>query len=444
MRTETIPITSIVLDIQNPRLIDEFDSQHSALVELFLDEQNKVYPLMKHIAENGVDPLVRVMVLPNNGDYIALEGNRRICALKVLSSPDILEGEVSDGKLKDIRKLRAEFFKTTVTEIDCAVADSREEADLWIQLRHTGSNSGVGVVDWGAEQKGRYLVRLNKPKPIAIQVLDIVHEYGSLSEAAKKSTRRVTDAIRRVVTDADFQSNLGYQIVQNTIQSKHPPKEVAKVFSKLVDDLKTGVINTTHVHSKKGRLDYIKKFGPSNRPNPKTAGSTLQAVGGSNAVVPSATTAPKKPTSQINRERLVPNDFKVTIKHRRCDKLFKEMKQLKLVPFTNTVGILLRAFLELSVDEFMDKNSIRVNKGKPTLTNKILATADYLETLPGGQGMSKGKLRPIRKFADIAHATLSNVDTLHSYVHDRHLHPTPNDLKVHWDNIESFIGRIWS
>ena len=118
------------------------------------------------------------------------------------------------------------------------------------------------------------------------------------------------------------------------------------------------------------------------------------------------------------------------------------MRKLKLEEYTNTLGVILRAFLELSVDEFLDNNSVTLST-RPTLTNKILAAADHLENLPAGQNMSKVKLRPIRKFADTSNSTISNVDTLHAYIHDRHLHPTPGDLKAHWDNIEEFIARIW-
>jgi hypothetical protein len=451
LKKEPIPLTDIFLDVHNPRLKSELNHENTAIVDFFLDPNNKVLALAKDIAEFGIDPSQRAIVMrADDGDdetYIVLEGNRRICALKILSAPEILNGSIPENKQRTINKLAEQFRKHSIDVLDCAVVDNRTEADRWLQLRHTGQNSGVGVVEWDAELKARYLTRLTQGKHIGVQVLDIVDAHGLLSEKAKKSDKKVFDAIRRMVTDADAQRVLGYQIINNKLHSYFPADEVAKALTKIVEDFKTGAKNTNDIHSKKNRTDYLKEFKKANKPDPAKKKSELRELDSGNVVTDAQkkATKPRRQPAQKDRPYIVPSEFRLSIPHHRLSLIYGELRKLRFEGNVNAIGVMFRAFLEMSIDEFVSNKNItvKVRRGTwPSLMDKVLAVADYLENLSTG-AWSSGKLRPVRKFASISHVQGTNVDTLHAWVHDRNFSPAPIELRTAWNNLEPFIKRLW-
>lgn len=456
MQKEILPVTSIFLDGQNPRLKNPLVREHDAIVEFYLDPNNKVQALAKHIVENGVDPTARLIVMRNEEDsetYTVLEGNRRTCALKVLLSPEILDGKLSEAKHRAIKKLAEQFKEQPIDEVECVVMAGRAEADRWLQLRHTGQNQGAGTVEWEAEQKGRYLTRLNQAKPLAIQVLDFVNAHGSLSDAARQSDRKITDAIRRVASDKDFQEMAGYRIVNNKLHSYFPEAEVAKALTKLVQDFKLGLRNTNDVHGKDDRNNYIQEFKPVDKPAKKTKGAELRELDSDALPVtaaaqptPTVTTTVSAASSGKNRSRLVPTDFRISVNHKRIALVFGELKKLRFDANTQASGILLRVFVEMSLDHFIEINTVPITarRGKPTLTEKVLGVCAYLETLVPPHNVSAAKLRGPRKFASTTNQGLANVDSLHAFVHDKEYYPAPSELRTTWDNIETFISRLWA
>src|ERR1051326_2797326 len=92
MAQVSLSIDSLLLDSDNPR-IGNADSQRDALQKVVDDQEDKLYELAEHIAEEGLSPIERLLVLreaPNSQRYVSLEGNRRTAALKILVNPNIL------------------------------------------------------------------------------------------------------------------------------------------------------------------------------------------------------------------------------------------------------------------------------------------------------------------------------------------------------------------
>ncbi|WP_052121861.1 ParB N-terminal domain-containing protein [Gallibacterium anatis] len=82
---KTLSITRLYLDSKNPRHIP-IENQKEIIA--FLIENEKIKPLAKDIAEKGlINPLDLVGITEENKKKIVLEGNRRICALKLLLNP---------------------------------------------------------------------------------------------------------------------------------------------------------------------------------------------------------------------------------------------------------------------------------------------------------------------------------------------------------------------
>ncbi|MCK0096705.1 hypothetical protein MWU60_14080 [Yoonia sp. F2084L] len=82
-----ISANRIFLDLENPRVANPFESEDDAIA--WLCDNEDVLTLAKDIREIGPNPLELVAVMKKGSNaYVALEGNRRVCALMLLNDPD--------------------------------------------------------------------------------------------------------------------------------------------------------------------------------------------------------------------------------------------------------------------------------------------------------------------------------------------------------------------
>jgi hypothetical protein len=106
-------------------------------------------------------------VVPEDGVYTVVEGNRRVLAMKLLKNPALARGSrIEKGIQEASRQSR------TLGDMRCMVAVSREEARRWVVLRHTGSHDGVGVVGWSSEMQVRYSQNYSGQRGQAIRLTD--------------------------------------------------------------------------------------------------------------------------------------------------------------------------------------------------------------------------------------------------------------------------------
>ncbi|WP_143748478.1 hypothetical protein [Mesorhizobium carmichaelinearum] len=173
----SLRIEHLVLDTDNPR-ITHAAGQQEALQKVVRDQKTKLVRLAESIVEHGLSPIEKMMVLEVTEKpkrYIALEGNRRVAALKLLANPAVMTGLVIPAAMqKAIERLASVFDKSKVEPFIAHETASREEGRYWIQLRHNGEDEGRGVVAWKPIVAARY-----RDKEPAIQALDMVLEHIS-------------------------------------------------------------------------------------------------------------------------------------------------------------------------------------------------------------------------------------------------------------------------
>ena len=83
-----LKIQDLVLDHDNPR-ISHAAGQQEALQKIVQDQKTKLVKLAQSVAERGLNPMDRFLVLKLNQRpkrYIALEGNRRVAVFKLLTN----------------------------------------------------------------------------------------------------------------------------------------------------------------------------------------------------------------------------------------------------------------------------------------------------------------------------------------------------------------------
>lgn len=123
----------------------------------------------------------------------------------------------------------------------------------------------------------------------------------------------------------------------------------------------------------------------------------------------------------------------------RINDIYLELKRkLRVDEVPNAAGVLLRVFLELSVDVYMDGHPITVRN--PTLARKVSAVADYMES----DGSIDGKEAALVREAVKSDDKVTLATNLNALVHNRDMSVSGNDLKFLWNRLSPFFEKLWA
>jgi hypothetical protein len=156
-----IPLNAgkLLLDLENPR-ISKATNQREVLQKLIEDQDLKLVVLAESIVADGLNPMDRWLVIKSpteRGMFIVLEGNRRLATIKILQNPAVMNDlEVRSAVKNRLETLSAQFNLKVIEPIDCFDIGERSAATSWLNQRHTGFNSGRGIVDWGGVAAARF------------------------------------------------------------------------------------------------------------------------------------------------------------------------------------------------------------------------------------------------------------------------------------------------
>jgi hypothetical protein len=362
--TKKIPLTNISLNTNNPRF-ELVGNQIDAIQIMIKNQPDKLIQLSKDIVEVGMlNPGESIYVTPlkrAKKQFIVLEGNRRITALKILSNP-LLVGDNNQLFAKKLKPLSDKFKKNPILEVMCVIFQNQEDANRWIKLKHTGENDGVGVVKWEAQQVARFDERLDGTSPVALQVIDFLRKEVSVSEKLKNKLKDVpASSLERLLKDKNIQDVIGLNIKENKLQTNYQKEEVIKGLTKIVSDLAFKNIKVKDIYSKEDRERYIKTFNTENIPNKDklepTAWELISPNQTSKQPDPSTKKSKATPLSS-NRKTVIPKDCIFLIKDPRINKIYNELKELDVNTFANAAGVLFRVFIELTMDKFIEIHNV--------------------------------------------------------------------------------------
>lgn len=248
---ERIAVERIFLYEENPRH-EPFETQDEIIDHLCKDEQ--VLALAKSIAEDGTNPLevVGLVELPGGAkgkkSFVVWEGNRRICAIKLLNDPDLAPNHYR----KDIKKAAEDY--EPITTLPAIVFDDHDELKFWMGVIHGGQQGGIGRKDWNADQKQRH-TGSNRNK-VALALLDISEKMGLLGKDERSG--KLTTAQRHLNSD-EVRAALGIDATDpDNIKYTVPTDEFKKQLETFIGDLKNG----SKVNSRNNKA-AIDKYGRS-------------------------------------------------------------------------------------------------------------------------------------------------------------------------------------
>ncbi|MCW5724932.1 MAG: hypothetical protein KIS81_08230 [Maricaulaceae bacterium] len=441
-----LKIEQLVLDNENPR-ITHAASQHEAMQKVVKDQKTKLVRLAESIVERGLSPIERLMVLQVSEKpkrYIALEGNRRVTVLKLLTNPAVMTGlEIQESVQRALERLASIFEKNKVEPISGFEVGSRDEARYWIELRHNGEDQGRGVVGW----KPIVAARFRKREP-AVQALDLVLEHGGFTpvEAEEISSRFSLTTLRRLIESEDVRPLLGLTVRDGRLHTTLPGSEVIKPLKRIVRDIADKEVNSRSFNKTEQMVKYVQGFERPDIPDftKKSASRPIEAIQKSEFKITTTRRKNRRPDSS-DRRQVVPKNCSLNVTENRIAEIYKELRTIKLADAPNAIAVLLRVFLEMSVDHFLENNGGAVDFKTPNGQSKFKKLDKKLAEVVSmlvSAGVPKAHFASVTRSVSVVTSPM-NIDLFHRYVHDRFATPSTTDLKAAWDHAQPLFEKIW-
>lgn len=451
MAIVNVDVDKLDLDLDNPRN-EQQGSQREAFEVMLTSEPKKSQALAQHIIDNGLNPTDFIAVIPGAGDrFTVVEGNRRAAVLRALLKPALLDGippsAAQAGMVKKLRAFASQAKELGLNKIDVAFFNSREDANVWIALKHIGENGGAGTVKWDGIQTARF-----RKGDAATSLIEFGKQQGWFTEQDISGTRAFpVSTLARLIGDPDVRAALGLELRQGDLTSIVPPAELAKGVKRVVADLLGDYWTVTKLKSKKDREDYIAQLPSSGRPNLNKAAEpwaiSQDAQSSKPAVAVGPAKASSKPTSRL-RTTLIPSSFIASINSPRINDIYRDLKRINVHSHANASAVLFRVLIELSVDELIEAKAVTVQaqtpKRPPTLAEKINASVQWLRD---GRMLTKQAAEMARRLGGNEAANPNDqtvtVTTLHAFMHNRFASPIPTELNAIWSSAEPFMTALF-
>lgn len=442
-----LSIDELLLDLENPRT-GQTASQSEALASIVRLNPGHFRNLMASIRDEGLDPGDSLYVVRSEGgrDFVVLEGNRRLSALKVLSNPDILAGtDLPEVTRKPLVREASGFKRSDVEPIRCMRFGDRQEANDWIRRRHTGWVRGEGRITWNPLEIQRF-----SNDYTTIDVIEFVGRNANYSTAEWEKVQSVLSSgkstnLTRLLESAAGQSHLGIK-VQNEPSRKTPllgteAKWALRVLKRIVDDIVKGNVNSRSLNTTDHIEKYFANLSPDLQPGPNTTSASPTAF---KDVDLSANKArPAKPTRPVEtrpvprtRRALAPKKHPFeTSKSEKLRMLLREAGTLDTSRFPLSCAFLLRAIVELAVNDYLQNAGLpRGDKGTGKEFELAKKANDVLKDIILKDPASSSDLRAFRRRL-LDKRSACSIQALNGFVHNPYELPTADALRAGWESV---------
>lgn len=455
-----IKVSNLLLNPENYRFTPQ-SNQREAIDVMLRDQGEKLYRLAEDIVTNGLNPSEGLMVTPiedvktTKKLYKVLEGNRRITALKLLAIPESIEGEEFSKLKSKFQKLHKLYAQNPISSVTCVVFEKESDANIWIEKKHALGQNGAGTEMWDSKMKQRFDEATKGKKSIVLQTLDLLRnsEEASVSDILLLDNVKSTN-LERLLSDSYVRERIGLERRNGILSSKRNKSEVVKILLNVIRNISRPEFKVSDIYTKELRKIYIDKLlSELNIPTtPAKQEWSFNSEGQNNNSSDESKNSNKKDAKSKkdprNRSTLVPKgvDLEIPGKFLRAIDVFKELRQLSAKSYPNSVAVMFRVFLELSVDAYIESfalmkdGQLTANQGTHNLLGHVNQVLNHL-TAKGliNKDLQKG----IKNELNDETSPLS-IETLNAYVHNEHFFPKYANLITSWDNVQPFFSAVWN
>lgn len=475
--TKEIKLNELYLDEKNPRFIVPPNPSQQSIVD-YLIENEEVEQLASDIAKSGgLYAGERVIVTEENGRWIVLEGNRRICACKILMNPNLL----SDRKIASIDKmalLMNNDLKQNLSIINVDVVRNRLEAQSSLAAKHID-----GIKRWSTISKHKFFVlEFDAGKSIEeismitgmslakiknglkeYRIIDYVlklpfwtqeerEKYLNLQEI--KTTRltrlfstkssQINSKTLREIIDLDYDNNYHIKtslakdvfdkilyivaraaFIPNYASDFNGTRSTYEDIPQLMQFLEE---NKLVIENKSVDKKVYVEIDPKSDENIKE--ETNKKINGKEEKEDANTTSNKQFTSK--RNVLIPEDFKVNCSAVKINDIINELKRLNFSYCVNAQAVLLRVLLELSLKYYLNKvdETSKIDEGH--LEGTYVAALESMRVKKLLNSVEHSNLVQLKKSNKI-------FSIFNGYVHYDSVVPNKDVLIFYFDNLRRII-----
>lgn len=458
MKRESVPINLILLSDDNPRLDKSF-GEDEAVSKMLLDQKEKLYELAIDICEYGFNPLDTIGVYKSDkydGFYEVGEGNRRICALKMLINPERIR-DINTGLYSKFKHLSDEF--DAPNKVDVVIFNDESELKHWMEIRHMGEQGGKGLSRWNSVQK----MRFQRSKTGSEALLDfwkwmIENEVLTLDEIKKVTKTNWKRVLReryfpflRIKFDGRYNVSKGdlpiFKERIKYIQKQLDGQTVAIVYDQeKIEEFYNNISNDLYGKSYNEIIEdeqQISLFcGSENNYSESDEGSNSncyknnylseneEATISTHNSETTKTTLDNTGRDIFNKcSTIIPYSYKIRSSNMRLNKIINELKRLNPDEYPNACGTLLRALFELSAKVFLEKE-----------TGNDCTSMEFMPAIKKAADL----LRMNKRLSDDQHSSIiKDRDNLRSifngYMHNTDAYPNSMALKNFFKSHKLFI-----
>lgn len=460
MKRKNISMDLLLLSDGNPRL-DPSLGEDESISNMVKDQNDKLYELALDIVEYGLNPLDTIGVFPSEtyiGYYEVGEGNRRMCALKLLMNPDRLQ-YLNHSLYTKFQTLAKAYVVPDSLEV--AVFDNEASIHHWMEIRHMGEQSGKGLSKWNSIQKSRFK-RMQTGSDALLDFWDWMTENNILTKDEISGITKTN--WQRILREKYFsflklQYDGKYSVLPQDIeifterikvvQQKLDGQTVAVVYDqKRIEEFYNTVSNKLYglpyqqiveresnqisINNPVENLDNDSEhFTSTSTDNSSDSENMI----GSDETFYNTTSTSNNPTSMTGRDvfngcdTIIPRNYAIRSSNMRLNKIINELKRLNADDYPNACGTLLRTLFELSAKVFLENQ----DGSDHTATKFEQAIKSAANALRGQNRISNSQHSAI----------VSDIDNLrkifNGYMHDTDGYPSSESLKNFFKSHKVFI-----
>ena len=173
---ERIPVSELRFDSRNPRL-EEYGvterTKENEIVSILWDTMD-IQELVQSIVASGYFEQEPLIVAKENRNFVVIDGNRRLAAVKVILDPDI-------AKIACYGKRHGKSVLDPLRKLPAVVSGRKQS---W---RHLGFKHVNGPAKWGSYAKAKYIAEVHREYGISLE--DIAEQIGDRHKTVQRLYR---------------------------------------------------------------------------------------------------------------------------------------------------------------------------------------------------------------------------------------------------------------
>ncbi|MCE0828212.1 DUF4145 domain-containing protein [Buttiauxella sp. A2-C2_NF] len=432
----SLSVANLKLDKLNPRIPSYVTTHTTRDILGYLFENEKIERLAGKIVEKGFISHDPIYAVKEGSNYIIVEGNRRVSALKCLLDPSLVP---SAAKKRKIENLKNKMGADKIEKIEVFVAPSRRAVDNVLFELHAEGKS-----QWNRQQKNKFIASIGIEDGESIDeiagrfnvkvsdIQDSVQEYmleryfteldlpNDIEDIALKNKFNIS-IISRLVNTKKFGELTGFSIRGNKLTTTCSKYLFNAILRGFVIDIVNKSINSRNLNTARDIEAYLDK-AIKNIPDSDESDVVDFSLSKDETKLGLELTEPKV-RGKRHKETLIPNDISYFTGSDKLDLLIQEAQGMLIDTYKNAAALLLRSIVEMAIIrifEIHDKKDQCMNgngrvKNLSDNINALVKRDIWFE--------DRAYLADLTRFISKDSASWNSLDSLNRYAHGEYTLP---------------------